>query len=299
MIDLYAGAGGFSLGFTRFNLLQKTIRFAPVWANDNNPDAVATYNANFGNHCTCGDIEQVLANGKFVTPRADIVIGGPPCQGFSLLNKNRSNDPRKYLWLPFMEVVARSGASVFVMENVPELLGSDEYSDILANAFRMGFRLQKAKLVAADYGAPQIRTRAFIMGSRLADPTIDFPPLRTHYNPVSKKELDFRDYIADPDPWLSVRSAIGDLPVPVGTEITDLEPPLNLHFGRRPTALSLERYRTIADEGMNRFDLQRLAPELTPACWLRKTTSQFVLGCLSHQYYGCGCFKLLATHTCY
>jgi DNA (cytosine-5)-methyltransferase 1 len=156
------------------------------------------------------------------------------------------------------------------MENVPELLASAEYGAIVANAYRMGFRLQKAKLVAADYGSAQIRTRAFIMGSRLADPTAEFPPLRTHYNPLAKKELDFRDYIADPHPWETVRSAIGDLPAPAGTEIRDVPPPLNLHFGRQPTALSLQRYRTIAQEGMNRFDLQRLAPELTPACWIRK-----------------------------
>ncbi len=68
-----------------------------------------------------------------------------------------------------------------------------------------------------------------------------------------------------------MRDAIGDLPLPEGTEIRDIPPPLNLHFGRSPTPMSLARYQAIPEEGMNRFDLQRIAPQLTPGCWIRKT----------------------------
>jgi DNA (cytosine-5)-methyltransferase 1 len=75
-----------------------------------------------------------------------------------------------------------------------------------------------------------------------------------------------------PKQWRTVKDAIGDLPAPVGTEIRDVPPPLDLHFGRNPTELSRKRYRAIPDEGMNRFDLQRIAPELTPQCWIRKKT---------------------------
>jgi DNA (cytosine-5)-methyltransferase 1 len=75
-----------------------------------------------------------------------------------------------------------------------------------------------------------------------------------------------------PKQWRTVKDAIGDLPAPVGTEIRDVPPPLDLHFGRNPTELSKKRYRSIPDEGMNRFDLQRIAPELTPQCWIRKKT---------------------------
>ncbi len=67
-----------------------------------------------------------------------------------------------------------------------------------------------------------------------------------------------------------MRDAISDLPPPVGTEIRNEPPPLNLHFGRKPTEISLSRYKAIPEEGMNRFDLQKRAPELTPACWIRK-----------------------------
>jgi DNA (cytosine-5)-methyltransferase 1 len=72
-------------------------------------------------------------------------------------------------------------------------------------------------------------------------------------------------------PWITVRDAISDLPPPKGVEIRDAEhPPLDLHFGRTPTATSMARYKAIPKEGMNRFDLQRKAPHLTPDCWINK-----------------------------
>jgi DNA (cytosine-5)-methyltransferase 1 len=116
IIDLFCGAGGLTLGFTRI-ASQPAVS---VWANDFNRFAAETYNANFGSHCVEGGIIDLLADAKIEIPQADIVIGGPPCQGFSLLNKNRDGDPRKQLWRPYMEVVRRSGAEIFVMENVPQ-----------------------------------------------------------------------------------------------------------------------------------------------------------------------------------
>jgi len=270
VIDLFSGAGGFTLGFTEYNKHNKSVNFIPVWANDFNKYAVETYNANFGNHCVHGDINEIISNPNIKIPKADIVIGGPPCQGFSLLNKNRSLDPRKHLWIPFMDIVEKSEASVFVMENVPELLASPEFEDIKNRAESLGFLINKCKLIAADYGVPQVRTRAFIMGSKLGDPSCEFPPLRTHYDPRSKKNIDASLYIAHPTPWITVRQAIGDLPHPEGIEIRGDKGIEALHFGRTPTPLSLKRYKTIPEEGMNRFDLQRLAPKLTPKCWIRK-----------------------------
>src|SRR5271166_4416173 len=101
LIDLFCGAGGLTLGFTH----AFGHGFEPVWANDSDPQAAATYNANFGRHCVVGDILEILKNSSSTIPKADVVIGGPPCQGFSLLNKNRRRDPRKQLWRPFFEVV--------------------------------------------------------------------------------------------------------------------------------------------------------------------------------------------------
>lgn len=272
LIDLFAGAGGMTLGFTKMS----GHCFEPVWANDHSRYAVETYNSNFGPHCVLGDIVDILDDPKTKIPLADVVVGGPPCQGFSLLNKNRDSDPRKQLWRPFLEVVRRSNASIFVMENVPQLLNSFEHGEITGVAQEMGFHLTPAKLCAADYGVPQTRNRAFILGCRFTDPTIVFPPKKTHFNPKNgfqpKLNEEFGDYIKDAKPWRTVRDAIHNLPKPIGTEIRSQEedPSLTLHFGRSPSPVSRMRYQVVFAEGMNRFDLERLAPHLTPGCWKRK-----------------------------
>ena len=268
LIDLFSGAGGLSIGFHRLS----NHHFQPVWANDFNDYAAKTYNKNFGDICRPGDIVDILNDDKTVIPYADIVVGGPPCQGFSLLNKSRTDDPRKKLWIPFMEVIDRSGARIFIMENVPQLLNSLEHKEIEHWAEVRGFNIWSGILLAADYGVPQTRKRAFIVGSKDADPNHFFPPLRTNYNPCTGPGLRIITGMlsSNAGPWITVRKAIGDLPTPVGREIRDETPPLDLHFGRDPTSKSIARYMAISKEGMNRFDLQRIAPELTPQCWIRK-----------------------------
>ena len=269
IIDLFSGAGGLSIGFDWLS----DFPFETVWANDFNSFAVNTFNANFGGICRAGDIVDILNDPETDMPSADMVVGGPPCQGFSLLNKKRSNDPRKKLWIPFMEVVERSEARLFAMENVPQLLGSLEHQEILDWAANRGFKAWSGMLLAADYDVPQTRKRAFIVGARDVDPNEYFPPLRTHYDPRRRPDqLTFigGEYTNEAQPWRTVRDAIADLPVPEGTEIRDELPPLDIHFGRNPTAKSMARYRAIPEEGMNRFDLQRVSPDLTPQCWIRK-----------------------------
>jgi len=201
------------------------------------------------------DIEHYLIDADTAIPEADIVIGGPPCQGFSLLNKDRRDDPRRALWEPYLEITTKSGAVVFVMENVPELLRSQEMERLNVRAEENGFILHSQILNAADYGAPQSRKRAIIIGA--------------------KKEV-FPAGIALPHPThihrqCTVRGAIGDLPEPEGTEIRDVPPPLDLHFARTPTELSKKRYRAVPPGG-NRFDLQRNAPELVPDYWIKKVS---------------------------
>ena len=179
LIDLFAGAGGLTLGFTDSvgNV------FRPVWANDFNTCAAKTYNANFGDHCTTDDILEIVENRIGDITKADVVIGGPPCQGFSLLNKQRDNDPRKQLWRPYLQIVQHAGAEVFLMENVPQLLGSEEHEQIAEVAHSMGFKMAFAKLCAADYGVPQTRWRAFIIGCKFVHPSSFFPPKKTHPKP--------------------------------------------------------------------------------------------------------------------
>ncbi len=271
LIDLFSGAGGMTLGFTEdFGHC-----FVPIWANDINEDAVTTYNLNFDSHCIAGDLLDILSTASYKIPSADVVIGGPPCQGFSLLNKKRDGDPRKQLWRPFLDVVRKSRATIFVMENVPQLLGTPEHEEILEVSKEMGFLTESKILCAADYGVAQKRFRAFIIGCSFADPKLVFPPKKTHYNPSNGYVPDLlgaNGYICNPTEWSTVRKAIADLPDPKGIELSPVSPPMDLHFGRTPTAASIERYKAIPEEGMNRFDLQKRARHLTPSCWIRKTS---------------------------
>lgn len=236
--------------------------FESVFAIDNDKAAAASYSLNFGNHGVCEDIEKWISE-KHEVPQVDIVIGGPPCQGFSLLNKSRNGDARRGLWQPYMDIVALSDASVFVIENVQGLLNSQEYKEITQRAQELDFLTAAALLNAADYGAPQTRIRTFIFGwKRKWGPSVPYPPQPTH---SQRPDASGRPL------WRTTRDAISDLPVPIGTEIRNMPPPLNLHFGRTPTEKSLMRYKAVPPGG-NRFDLQENAPELTPDCWVRKTS---------------------------
>lgn len=263
LIDLFSGAGGMTLGFTGKDF---SGRFKSVFAIDNDKAAVATYKKNFGDHAFHGDIEAWLAEATI--PKADVVIGGPPCQGFSLLNKKRQGDARRALWEPYLDIVEASEASVFVMENVTGLLRSPEFVDICNRASQLGFEMLNPTILnTADYGVPQTRKRTIAIGiKRDHFPDVDlpcFPPERTHEDPKLGGKLPS---------WRTVKEFIKDLDKPKGLEIRKDEPgPYNLHFGRKPTEISKQRYRVIPPGG-NRFDLQKNRPDITPNCWLNKPT---------------------------
>ncbi len=212
LIDVFSGAGGMTLGFSKIC----GHAFEPVWANDFSKPCVDTYNANFGDHCVLGDITEILNEPKCSIPKANLVIGGPPCQGFSLLNKKRHDDCRKALWKPFFEVVRRSGAQVFVMENVPQLLGSFEHGDIVGTAETLGFKVTQAILCAADYGVPQTRRRVIIVGCKFFEPSQVFPPRKTHFDPrkggaqTSLLQADSNGYLPGAVKWRTVRDAVAE-----------------------------------------------------------------------------------------
>lgn len=241
VIDLFAGAGGMTLGFRQAG-------FVPILAVEREEDFAATYAENFGNHILAMDIKDIVDKGGINVP-ADVVIGGPPCQGFSNLTGNKANDPRRSMWRFFMDVVEKTEAKAFVVENVPNLLTSDEGHAIVDFAHSLGYMTVFGTLMASHYGVPQNRKRAFIIGSRVGFPT--FP------TPVEHR--------------MSVREAFKGIPLKPLHDDLPCQPAAgsDLHIGRNPTELSLKRYALIPPGG-NRFDLQRLAPELTPACWIRK-----------------------------
>src|SRR5262245_33953496 len=116
-MDLFAGCGCMSQGFS------DTGRYEPIFAVEMDADAAATYAANFGeDHVVTDKIENVET-----FPKADVVIGGPPCQGFSLLNTKGVGLERRALWREYLRALRESEAKAFVMENVPQLLSSAEY----------------------------------------------------------------------------------------------------------------------------------------------------------------------------
>jgi DNA (cytosine-5)-methyltransferase 1 len=235
--------------------------FECVAAVDNDGAAISTHEANICGPAFVSDIESWAAT--YDIPQADVVIGGPPCQGFSLLNKKRSGDERRALWEPYLEVVRLSNAAMFVMENVAELYRSPELLEIKAKADALGFDTVEAVLNTADYGVPQTRRRTIVLGwkrDRFASSPV-FPPLPTHASPERRSNLPR---------WRTVRDNIANLPVPIETEISG-EGPLAIHVKRNPTAKSVARYKAVPPGG-NRFDLYRNAPELTPDCWIRKTS---------------------------
>jgi DNA (cytosine-5)-methyltransferase 1 len=239
IIDLFAGCGGLTRGFVDAGC-------TPIFAVEWDADAAETYAANFGNHVFVGPIEKVDA-----FPAADVVIGGPPCQGFSPLNMRGVGLERRGLWREYLRALAESEPKAFVMENVPELLRSGEYIAFQRAARRLGFSVEGRVLNAADYGVPQTRRRAFVIGIRGHEPSWPDP---THAAP-GKEGSD--EYV-----WRTFRDAVEGLSlVPDGK---------SWHRARNPRPMSLERYKTIPEEGEGRFDLAERRPDITPPCWLRK-----------------------------
>lgn len=236
-LDLFCGAGGMSLGF-------EMAGFRPVFAIDHDRDAITTYNANFGGVAVCADIREWT---EF--PCAEVVVGGPPCQGFSRLGKAAGiARPENMLWREYVRCLEKVEPLAFVIENVPEFLKDPAWLGVRDAALQLGYAVASGLLNAANFGVPQRRTRAIIIGSRAWAPRLPDP---THRAPDQGL---FESLPA----WRTVRDAIGDLP---------LEPNnINRHDRRNVSALSEERYRHVPPGG-NR---KSLPLHLQPDCWRYK-----------------------------
>ena len=160
VVSLFSGGGGLDLGFIEAG-------YDIVWANDNNYDAVETYKTNIGNHIVWGDINNL--NVKDI-PKADVVIGGPPCQSFSLAGKRHTEDKRGQLVWKYIEIIKHIKPKAFVFENVTGLLSAKNSKgnliiNLLKNEFlAIGYKVELQVLNAADYGIPQNRYRVFYVG---------------------------------------------------------------------------------------------------------------------------------------
>ena len=169
IISLFSGAGGLDLGLVQAG-------HDIVWANDIDPDAVATYKHNIGEHIRLGDITQIDVR---KIPPADAVVGGFPCQGFSQANLLRfKEDSRNQLYLDFLRVVKSKKPSYFLAENVRGILsldGGTAIERIKSDFTRSGYRVQVRLFNASDFGVPQNRWRVIIAGTRTSlPPSSDF-----------------------------------------------------------------------------------------------------------------------------
>lgn len=174
VISLFSGAGGMDLGF-------KNAGFDIVWANDFFLEAVETYKRNIDEKIVYGDITKISSDELPDNP--DIVIGGFPCQGFSIANINRSmNDERNFLYKELLRVIRDKQPKFFVAENVKGLLSMEKGKiiDLIVKDFEsIGYKVDYKILNAANYGIPQMRERVFIIGNRIGCEN-PFPEI-THY----------------------------------------------------------------------------------------------------------------------
>ena len=278
-VDLFAGCGGFSAGFSRFSQEHPALPpFRTVAAVEFDRAAAATYAANYPEAEVFQD-DIVHFDPAPYAGRVEVVTGGPPCQGFSGLGRGNGDDPRNQLWREYLRVVSVVQPKVFVLENVDRFTKTWEFEQLAAASTAAGgalsdYSLSAKTLNAADYGVPQARRRAIVIGTRR-----DLPPLQhpaaTHIDPrrvPSEPALSFGGTAGgwDRRPWdpvqgvfdRSARRRISGTELPAGTAMRRPGHPVagpyrttDLHFGRNPTPLSLARYAVIP-RGGNRRDLE-------------------------------------------
>lgn len=160
VLSLFSGLGGLDLGF-----LWEGYRV--VFASDISSLAIEAYGRNFGQEAIQADIEDLS---PATLPDADVVIGGPPCQSFSLVGQRLGDDPRGRLVFRFFELVSEKRPLAFVMENVPGMAASRvngrRLTDVLLGMFEeLGYAVSLMNLVATDYLVPQRRRRLIMVGS--------------------------------------------------------------------------------------------------------------------------------------
>ena len=198
VVSLFSGAGGLDLGFTMAG-------HEIVWANDNFPEAVETYKTNLGDHIVCEDIYNIDVS---KIPDCDIVIGGFPCQGFSIANmKRHADDARNELYKMLIKVITAKQPKFFVAENVKGILTLEhgEVIKMIMDDFNsIGYTAEYRVLNAADYGVPQLRNRVIIVGVRN---DVDF---KFEY-PAPTHNENGTDGLKN---WVSVGEAMKDIPDP-------------------------------------------------------------------------------------
>lgn len=223
LVDLFAGAGLFSAGF-------EASGFGPQLAVDADPLAIASYNMNIaGNLGTCSDVGDLV---KCI--RTDVLVAGPPCQGFSSLGPRNPRDRRNVLCLAIAEWAATTKAPIVIVENVPPFLNSAHWRRMADALTRLNYEIVTWCLNAADFGTPQQRLRSFTIASKIGLPA----------RPTVQRRISA--HVA----FRAVRP--GD----------------PMHIWPVPTEIAARRIERIPPGG-DRRDIMASKPELCPASWFR------------------------------
>jgi len=269
VVDVFAGPGGLGEGFRQAG-------FFIAAAVENDEFAYKTLALNAGSRGTLvikQNVRKLRMRGK-----VDVVVGGPPCQGFSKVGipkikhyrlkergRERVRDPRRTLYREFVRIVKDLRPQFFVMENVPTILsfrGGKVRDEIIKEFKSIGYESVPNVLNAADYGVPQIRKRAFFVGNRMG---IENPfPEATNMDWESNPQLRLGEESHTLPDYLDVADAIGDLPplepgtgddevpYPVPTKLTpfqawarDGSPALYNHVARNHSERDREIFRTL------------------------------------------------------
>lgn len=192
ILDLFSGAGGFSYG------IEKNPHFKTLLALDSNENALKTFKYNLpDSEVVVGDITDSAIK-KSIVEKAkkyniNMIIGGPPCQGFSLKGKKLGlEDARNYLFKEYLTIVEKIQPEVFIIENVKALLSTSEgwfKNQILDKIQQLGYFVDYGVLTASDFGVPQVRQRAVFICCKIKQ--ISLP------KPIAKKVITVREAISD------------------------------------------------------------------------------------------------------
>lgn len=234
LIDLFSGAGLFSAGFQESG-------FEPVLAMDIDKNAIASYNENVA---PCGRVGSV--DGFAQAPECDILVAGPPCQGFSTLGRRDPLDRRNELSLAVPKWANASRAKVVVIENVPPFLRSTQWRQLADELVESGYDIDTWELDAVDYGAPQRRRRAFTIASKIGK-------------------------IERPARVLGVSSILETFMRPISSDDV-------MHIWPTPSQLAADRMALIPVGGDKR-DILASAPHLAPPSWSK-------MGCQATDVWG-------------
>ena len=188
-VSVFSGAGGLDIG-----AIQAGAHI--IWANDIMKDACLSYRDNIGSHIVCGDINEKITELDGIDDVA-LVIGGPPCQGFSVAGKMDKNDKRSQLVWSYLSVIEKLKPKAFVMENVKALGTLKRWGslrdELLKKMRGLGYSVNLMILKAVDFDVPQMRERVFFVGFR-GDPAL-VPDISSMVKPYSKRACHLRDVL--------------------------------------------------------------------------------------------------------